>query len=100
MDGKVYVRVQFRELLLLKRAALPSEPLSLLALKACVTWYYRRFQSDSEKAELPLDLQMGNLCNCYKDESSVGSWCYLASTLNTNMFAYSHTPTYYCLKLG
>lgn len=40
--------------------------------------------------ELSLDLQMGNVCNCYKDESSVGIWCCLASTLNITVFAYSH----------
>ena len=95
MDGKVYMMVQFRELFLLKRAAVPSEPLSLLALNACVTRYYRKFQSGSEKGELSLDLQTENLCNCYTDESSVGTQCYLASTLNTTMFAYS--PPYLLL---
>lgn len=33
---------------------------------------------------------MGNLCYGYKDETSVGGWCYLASTLNITMFVYSH----------
>lgn len=33
---------------------------------------------------------MGNLCYGYKDETSVGGWCYLASTLNRIMFVYSH----------
>lgn len=33
---------------------------------------------------------MGNVCNCYKDESSVGIWWCLASTLNITVFAYCH----------